>query len=364
MLYFYRIILILLALNTVTLQNSFAKDKIDNIVVFGDSMSDIGNLNKEIHFIYVPPRDGYWRGHFSNGPVWIEYVASLFNNKDYVNQKPIGATYLLKYSDKVGLSVNKVSKVKEPFGILEDDAVGGALATSNFSVLGGLYHIPSLPTQVDNYFQASPERVDAEIQHSLYVLEIGGNDYLHGSGNTNDIILMIQTSLDKLINRGAKYFLIPNLPELSDSFEAKLNPSQLKFRKVQTEQYNKMLKALVYKYRKKYPNIIFVYADVHSYFNQIIKNSGVIGKYAQTKDLVFSNKDYCNKSGFDISGIVKSAVLCETEEQRKTTVFWDKVHPSTAVHCIIGKDVFSLLQLDIYHKKIRSNYNGCIDSLL
>eukprot|EP00127_Corallochytrium_limacisporum_P001845 Clim_evm11s87 gene=Clim_evmTU11s87 len=45
-----------------------------DIVVFGDSLSDTGNVyNLTNHeWPYVPP---YWEGRFSNGPTWPEYVA-------------------------------------------------------------------------------------------------------------------------------------------------------------------------------------------------------------------------------------------------------------------------------------------------
>lgn len=359
--YVYFVFIVLLFLIS---QHVFAKNKINNIVVFGDSMSDTGNFNKYINIIYFPPRDSYWQKHFSNGPVWVEYVAALFNNKDYIKKKPIGASYLLKYYNQVGVNLNQRSDKNAPFGFLKDRAVGGAMATNNYNLMGGLYHIPSLLSQVDNYFKESPTRVDEEIKHSLYVVEIGGNDYLHGLGDTQKIIFSVRLCIEKLIDRGAKYFLIPNLPELADAPEAKAVPSQLEFRKQQTKEHNQELKKLVNSFKKNYPEKIFIYADVHSYFDDILNHMGAIGKYGQTKNLIFSNDDYCNKTGLDISAIIHSSQLCKTTEQRKTTIFWDSVHPSTAVHCIIGKNIFSLLQDKIEHKKVQQNYNGCIDSLI
>ncbi|HDV5785644.1 TPA: hypothetical protein RJD83_002616 [Legionella pneumophila] len=43
-----------------------------NIVVFGDGLSDNGNL-----YAYTnhrrPASPAYYNGRFSNGPVWVEY---------------------------------------------------------------------------------------------------------------------------------------------------------------------------------------------------------------------------------------------------------------------------------------------------
>src|ERR1700737_4373429 len=44
---------------------------ISRLVVFGDSLSDSGNL---FHLIGIP-QPPYWRGHFSNGPVYAEQLA-------------------------------------------------------------------------------------------------------------------------------------------------------------------------------------------------------------------------------------------------------------------------------------------------
>jgi phospholipase/lecithinase/hemolysin len=48
---------------------------IDKMVVFGDSLSDPGNLHKRTLGIYLP-KQVYYRSRFSNGPVWADYAGS------------------------------------------------------------------------------------------------------------------------------------------------------------------------------------------------------------------------------------------------------------------------------------------------
>ena len=43
------------------------------IVVFGDSLSDTGNLNLASGGVFAGPP--YFSGRFSNGPVWVEVLA-------------------------------------------------------------------------------------------------------------------------------------------------------------------------------------------------------------------------------------------------------------------------------------------------
>src|SRR5262245_9922302 len=44
---------------------------ISRVVVFGDSLSDPGNLKQRL---LVFPNAPYWFGHFSNGPNWTDYL--------------------------------------------------------------------------------------------------------------------------------------------------------------------------------------------------------------------------------------------------------------------------------------------------
>ena len=44
-----------------------------NLVVFGDSLSDVGNIAQATFGIY--PGSAYYSNRFSNGPVWVETLS-------------------------------------------------------------------------------------------------------------------------------------------------------------------------------------------------------------------------------------------------------------------------------------------------
>ncbi len=44
-----------------------------NIVIFGDSTSDTGNVFELIDHTYPIPPD-YWKGRYSNGPNWVDQL--------------------------------------------------------------------------------------------------------------------------------------------------------------------------------------------------------------------------------------------------------------------------------------------------
>ncbi|KAJ2358981.1 hypothetical protein H4S01_006197, partial [Coemansia sp. RSA 2610] len=49
------------------------------LYVFGDSLSDTGRLQAMTHGLIPPP--AYWKGRFSSGPVWNEYLSLLMNTR-------------------------------------------------------------------------------------------------------------------------------------------------------------------------------------------------------------------------------------------------------------------------------------------
>ncbi len=60
------------ALTLASLGTSLQAGDITGIVAFGDSLSDTGNT-----FLAAgTPPAPYYQGHYSNGPIWLEYLAS------------------------------------------------------------------------------------------------------------------------------------------------------------------------------------------------------------------------------------------------------------------------------------------------
>ncbi len=141
-----------------------------NIFIFGDSLSDDGNLFSLAGIPAAP----YWEGRFSNGPVWVEQLAR-----------------------EIGL----------------DPA-----ATKNFAI-GGSTTSLVVESQIPLALFLNVRRFPPE---ALYVFWAGTNDMLgllDGVGDPGQIILdaMAQTSsaLMSMANAGAITVLVPNLPDLS-----------------------------------------------------------------------------------------------------------------------------------------------------
>jgi phospholipase/lecithinase/hemolysin len=169
----------------------------DAIYVFGDSYCDVGNDFAFTHG--ATPAAPYYKGRFSNGPIWIEHVAGA-----------------------MGLPMNPSLLT----GAGTDYAFGGAFVT----IPGNDTTIPpNVPQQVELYLSLHGGKADPK---ALYVIEGGGNDILDANPSTvtpsylgYQIALGLSESELLLRRAGARYFLIPNLLDVGQLPGAAADPS-------------------------------------------------------------------------------------------------------------------------------------------
>ncbi len=144
------------------------------IIVFGDSVSDTGNLY-EMSGKTQPPSPPYADGRFCNGPIWVEYLA-----------------------DDLGMT-----------GLLEDYAFGGAIAGHDES------GIPGVQDQIALYFGGSPV-ADPE---ALYVVWAGHNEVFRYllTGDAGPLSAFVENTvynIQTLWDAGARHILVGNISDL------------------------------------------------------------------------------------------------------------------------------------------------------
>lgn len=59
-----------------------ANKRFDTMIIFGDSLSDTGNLYRYMWY-KLPLSPPYYYGRFSNGPLWIEHLYDSYYPQDY-----------------------------------------------------------------------------------------------------------------------------------------------------------------------------------------------------------------------------------------------------------------------------------------
>jgi phospholipase/lecithinase/hemolysin len=150
-----------------------------DIVVFGDSLSDTGNIYSAIRY----PGSPYYQGRFSNGPVWVEHLAA-----------------------GLGLPAPTYSRSGG-----ENYAYGGAKTGSGYVY----FIVPNLGTQISQYLANNAGQAAAD---GLFVVWGGGNDLV---GNPQiDVsvpVANLANHITTLAAAGAEEFLVPNLPPLGQT---------------------------------------------------------------------------------------------------------------------------------------------------
>jgi phospholipase/lecithinase/hemolysin len=166
----------------------------NNAFFFGDSLSDTGNIFALTGGTQPPAP--YFNGRFSNGPVWVEYLATGLGLPASATASLLGGTNF---------------------------AFGGALTSG-----GG---IPSVLAQVGGVTGAAGS-LDP---NALYVVVAGGNDMraartafptMDATGAANRLAAAqtaagnLRTALSLLAADGARNVFIANLPDLGNTPEA------------------------------------------------------------------------------------------------------------------------------------------------
>ncbi len=199
------------------------------IVAFGDSLTDNGNLHDLDPDKYAPAEQ-YYEGRFSNGPVWVDYLAEA----DYLNADLINNAY------------------------------GGAQTSSDTK--------PGLIQQVAAYTDASSLPTDA-----LFTIWIGGNDFLDGSSDFKQSADNVRTALDALATFGAKSILVLNLPDLGAIPRNNADAQQSALATLIAESYNAELKETVDDFEADNPDISVYYMDIFALFEDIVADPETYG---------------------------------------------------------------------------------------
>ena len=273
------ILMITASLGLVTLTAQAAAPAYDNLYVFGDSYCDVGNLFAATGDTYPPAP--YYRGRFSDGPIWLDHVAGFL----HVPLTPalLGGT---------------------------DYAFGGAWATAPQPLGTGV--IPSVPEQVGLYLQQHGGKADP---NALYIIEGGGNDIVDTTTGSPQalgyqIALNLVASEQMLRKAGARHFVIPNL------FNVGLLPvaaSKVAFASAASTAANKGLNELLAA-EEEIQGVHILRMDVFSLMSAV-----------QTDPTHF---------GFnDITDPCFTATLCSDPDH---TFFWDTFHPTLFGHAFFA----------------------------
>jgi len=257
-------------------------DSIARIVVFGDSLSDTGNVFAGTNgAIPAPP---YFNGRFSNGPVWVERMA-----------------------EKLALAA-PVASLNGGYNY----AFGGAETGQGLST----QRSPNLLLQLALY-----QLTNAPARSDLIVVWCGANDIFAKIGTPTPpdpaaYVANIASAITTLSAAGGSQFLVPNLPPLGETpwlcslgYGAEGDNISAQFDAALAAELGRLRTAL---------GVTIYELDTHALFAQALAEPGKFGLTNVT------DPAYDAATG---------SVVPNPQEY----LFWDDEHPTATVHSWLGE---------------------------
>jgi phospholipase/lecithinase/hemolysin len=264
------LLIALFALSTFALAGTF-----DGVVVYGDSLSDNGNLYGAIG--YPPPP--YYMGRFSNGPVAAEYLAGDLNVP------------------------------------LTDWAWGGATTGIGNIVDGGnqtQLGLLGLPGMTTSYLQTKGMITQQMAQNSLFMVWGGADDFTANglSTHTADVgVADLIGIVDGLKSLGVQHILVPGMPDLGVTPEYVKNGLGQQGSALSAYFNTRLVAGL--------QGTGATYFDTYSLLDAIVADPQKYG-FTNATDPCFDGVNVCSDPN--------------------DYLFWDDIHPTTKAHALLAAD--------------------------
>lgn len=294
----------------------------NNIIAFGDSLTDVGNVAPLTEPGVSPVINGYYlETHFSDNIIWIETLANFLGlpmrtpgrgNSTSLPPLPAGNTWAWGGSEAAKGSV-------QPEGVIEP--------------------IPNLITEVQQYLAANV--VDP---NTLYTIWSGADNLLvggkFGPRAAHKAVEAVGTAMLLLEQAGARNILVFNMPKLGDTPSAQSGGEVDIFAAdFYSYAYNKDLRRLIRDLRKcKAFKAKIYFVDV---FTELVKVVEVVsngGTYVPSffvpgPPVAINNVTDEGLVFFNTFGTFPPNYL-----------FWDDVHPTTQGHQVVAGLVLQAVQ--------------------
>ena len=291
---------------------------------FGDSLSDTGNILSFTGGEF--PSFPFATGRFSNGDVWVDYLAEELNltidpftanttHNDGLNYAVGGTTsgtegaFPVNFGLQQQIDLFELQTQLNPADTLSDDLL--FLWTGANDYFSFIADDPTTPDVVEAEFpQTGKERKNAVIE--VVDINIGG-------------------AIQDLIDAGGENIVVFNLPSLEATpLGQGLDKKDRKQLEKLTNKHNKRLSSLVKKTEKLNPDVNIIEVDIDDLFEDILDRPDEFGLTDVTD----------NFTGIDLyTGINQPPAMGNPEDY----LFFDSVHPTTNVHGLVADLVMNEL---------------------
>lgn len=294
---------------------AYADNSYNKVYIFGDSLSDTGNLASVIGGIPAP----YFNNRISNGPVAVEPLAAKFGDNANASLHLLGLNAGHNYS------------------------VAGAKASTNEAI--------DLNTQILS-FQANHASIAPN--DALYVIFIGGNDIRDAASEFDDVIANsilqiannnVKNAITSLKQMGARSFLVVNAPNIALLPATRLiaeainNPAYLDRAALLSRKYNAILHDVIDNLEDDDNDETEITEfNLFKLFTKTIKKASKLG--------ITNSTEACFRSR-----IPDFHPDCNFGLNADKFYFFDEIHPTKQIHALFGKAFIKSIIDDDHDKK-------------
>jgi phospholipase/lecithinase/hemolysin len=284
-----------------------------SIVIFGDSLSDTGNvahLTQAKYDLRIPgPVADYTDGRFTDGAdtyapaqkyfgVWVEQLAASFPSKPKIKDSLDGGTdYAYGFATTAG------GTAAFTFGPGDELSV----------------QVDNIGKQITDYLATHPKITDK----TLFIVWGGAIDLLYATSEDDILEAGIRqtVNIERLVDAGATQFIIPNLPPLGLTPRLNGSPVTSVPANAASALYNQTLASGVSIVREIHPfkPLVLLQLDVFSLFESIV---------AKPSKFAFAN------------------ITTPSQDEPvdpDTYLFWDDLHPTTHGHNLLAAAAEALI---------------------
>jgi phospholipase/lecithinase/hemolysin len=273
-----------------------ADAQFSEIVVFGDSLAETGNLNLASGGVFAGPP--YFGGRFSNGPLWVEVLA-----------------------DRLGLERPAPSLLGGT-----NYGWGGAGTGNGLSPFG----TPNIGLQIDFFLD---DRGGFE-GDELIVVVGGTNDIIFMDAPARQIVQNLSAQITRLAASGGRTFVVLDQMAVGRAPLFRGTPDEVRI-DTRAEEMNKLLTPELDRLEQRLGVCILRVKAAHLW-DQILRHPGKFG-FTNVTDPACPG---C-RLGIPLPNAADTIVRNPDEY-----AFWDFGHPTRVVHALIGELAFAAIAGD------------------
>lgn len=226
----------------------------------------IANLVGKIKLVPILPGKPYWNSRFSNGRVWNEYLAQMWSIQKSDEDVYLNKAFGGSWAATYDYQLTVWNLIRHPLGTIKTLIVGKLVP-------------PSLGLSVQAYLMEHSKLSS----QTVYFVFAGSNDYINVllfednynttimSNYVDNVIEGVSSAVLKLEQAGAKRFVIMGIPHLGETPRF-VKSTDREVLNAAADLHNQRLAARVDEWKKLYPKADFLFIDIQQYLVKALDN--------------------------------------------------------------------------------------------